>query len=116
MADGSRCDERIGLNSLLQERQLVRATRAEFEGDDARPLPPDAFCRPVLEGGIIAFDGNVVTGGVGANFLGIGANAQYQQDTVTVGMRVVSVQTGEVLTSVTTDQDRLFRRSGRERL
>ncbi len=39
-------DERIGLNSLLQERQLVRATRAEFEGDDARPLPADAFCRP----------------------------------------------------------------------
>jgi curli production assembly/transport component CsgG len=95
-------DERIGLNSLLQERQLVRATRAEFEGDDARPLPPMRFAGLLLEGGIIAFDGNVVTGGVGANFLGIGGNVQYQQDTVTVGMRVVSVQTGEILTSVTT--------------
>jgi curli production assembly/transport component CsgG len=95
-------DERIGLNSLLQERQLVRATRAEFEGDDARPLPPMRFAGLLLEGGIIAFDGNVVTGGVGANFLGIGGNVQYQQDTVTIGMRVVSVQTGEILTSVTT--------------
>ncbi len=60
------------------------------------------FAGLLLEGGIIAFDGNVVTGGAGANFLGIGGNVQYQQDTVTVGMRVVSVQTGEILTSVTT--------------
>jgi curli production assembly/transport component CsgG len=95
-------DERIGLNNLLQERQLVRATRAEFEGDDAKPLPPMRFAGLLLEGGILAFDGNVVTGGVGANFLGIGGDVQYQQDTVTVGMRVVSVQTGEILTSVTT--------------
>jgi curli production assembly/transport component CsgG len=95
-------DERIGLNNLLQERQLVRATRAEFEGDDAKPLPPMRFAGLLLEGGILAFDGNVVTGGVGANFLGIGGDVQYQQDTVTVGMRIVSVQTGEILTSVTT--------------
>src|SRR5580704_5974404 len=95
-------DERGGLNDLLQERQLVRATRAEFEGDNARPLPPMRFAGLLLEGGILAFDGNVTTGGVGANFLGIGGNVQYQQDTVTVGMRVVSVQTGEILTSVTT--------------
>jgi curli production assembly/transport component CsgG len=95
-------DERVGLNNLLQERQLVRATRAEFDGDNAKPLPPIRFAGLMLEGGILAFDANVVTGGVGANFLGIGANVQYQQDTVTVGMRVVSVQTGEVLTGVTT--------------
>src|SRR6202008_1703199 len=36
-------DERGGLNDLLQERQLVRATRAEFEADAARPLPPMRF-------------------------------------------------------------------------
>jgi curli production assembly/transport component CsgG len=95
-------DERGGLNDLLQERQLVRATRAEFEGENARPLPPMRFAGLLLEGGILAFDGNVTTGGVGANFLGIGADAQYRQDIVTVGMRVVSVQTGEILTSVTT--------------
>jgi curli production assembly/transport component CsgG len=95
-------DERGGLNDLLQERQLVRATRAEFEGDNARPLPPMRFAGLLLEGGILAFDGNVTTGGVGANFLGIGADVQYRQDIVTVGMRVVSVQTGQILTSVTT--------------
>ncbi|MFA5958456.1 CsgG/HfaB family protein [Hyphomicrobium sp.] len=95
-------DERGGLNDLLQERQLVRATRAEFEADNARPLPPMRFAGLLLEGGIIGFDGNVVTGGVGANFLNIGGDVQYRQDTVTVAMRVVSVQSGEMLTSITT--------------
>jgi curli production assembly/transport component CsgG len=95
-------DERGGLNDLLQERQLVRATRAEFEAENARPLPPMRFAGLLLEGGVLGFDGNVTTGGIGANFLGIGADVQYRQDSVTVGMRVVSVQNGQILTSVTT--------------
>jgi curli production assembly/transport component CsgG len=95
-------DERGGLNDLLQERQLVRATRAEFEADGARPLPPMRFAGLLLEGGIIGFDGNVITGGAGANFLNIGGDVQYRQDTVTVAMRIVSVQTGQILTSITT--------------
>src|SRR6201991_2613790 len=95
-------DERNGLNDLIQERTLVRATRAEFEAENARPLPPIRFAGLLLEGGIIGFDGNVITGGVGANFLNIGGDVQYRQDTVTVAMRIVSVQTGEVLTSITT--------------
>ncbi len=95
-------DERGGLNDLLQERQLVRATRAEFEVDNARPLPPMRFAGLLLEGGIIGFDGNVVTGGAGANFLNIGGDVQYRQDTVTVAARIVSVQSGEMLTSITT--------------
>ncbi|WP_424629004.1 CsgG/HfaB family protein [Bradyrhizobium sp. SYSU BS000235] len=95
-------DERNGLSDLLNERQLVKVTRAEFEGENARPLPPIRFAGLLIEGGIIGFDGNVITGGVGANFLNIGGDVQYRQDTVTVAMRVVSVQTGEVLTSITT--------------
>lgn len=95
-------DERGSLNDLLQERQLVKATRAEFEGDNARPLPPVRFAGLLIEGGIIAFDGNIVTGGAGANYLNIGANVNYRRDTVTVAMRVVSVQSGAILTSVTT--------------
>ena len=94
--------ERTGLASLLQERQLITATRKEVDGDKAKPLPPLHFAGLLIEGGIIAFDGNTVTGGVGANFLGIGGDTKYRQDTVTVGMRVVSVQSGEVLSSVTT--------------
>jgi curli production assembly/transport component CsgG len=95
-------DERTGLNNLLQERQLIRATRAEYEGVTAKPLPPIRFVSLLIEGGILGFDGNTTTGGIGANFLGIGGDTQYREDVVTVGMRVVSVQTGEILTSVTT--------------
>lgn len=95
-------DERGGLNDLIQERQLVKATRAEFEAENARPLPPIRFAGLLLEGGVIGFDGNVTTGGIGANLLGIGGDVQYRQDSVTIAMRIVSVQSGEILTSVTT--------------
>ena len=94
--------ERTGLNDLLQERQLVRATRQEFDKDNAKPLPPIRFAGLIVEGGILTYDANTMTGGLGANFLGIGANSQYRRDMVTVGVRIVSVQSGEVLTSVTT--------------
>lgn len=94
--------ERTGLNDLLQERQLIRATRQEFNRDSAKPLPPIRFAGVMVQGGILTYDANTMTGGVGANFLGVGANTQYRRDMVTVGVRIVSVQTGEVLTSVTT--------------
>jgi curli production assembly/transport component CsgG len=94
--------ERTGLNDLLQERQLIRATRAEFDKDVARPLPPVRFAGLIIEGGILTFDANYVTGGVGAKFLGIGGDVKYRRDIVTIGMRTVSVQSGEVLVSVTT--------------
>jgi curli production assembly/transport component CsgG len=94
--------ERSGLNNLLQERQLIRATRQEFEGDNAKPLPPIRFAGLILEGGILAYDANTVTGGAGARYLGIGGDVKYRRDVVTVGARIVSVQSGEVLSSVTT--------------
>ena len=94
--------ERTDLAALLQERQLINATRKEIDGDGAKPLPPLHFAGLIIEGGIIAYDANIITGGLGANYLGIGADAKYRRDTVTVGMRVVSVQSGKVITSVTT--------------
>jgi curli production assembly/transport component CsgG len=94
--------ERTGLNDLLQERQLVRATRQEYDHEKAKPLPPMRFAGLIIEGGILGFDANTTTGGAGANFLGIGGASQYRRDVVTVGVRVVSVQSGEVLSSVTT--------------
>jgi curli production assembly/transport component CsgG len=41
------------------------------------------------------------TGGVGANILSIGAQQQYSKDVITVSLRLVSVNTSEVLLSVT---------------
>jgi curli production assembly/transport component CsgG len=59
------------------------------------------FAGVLLEGGVVGYDTNTVTGGVGATLLGIGGDAKYQQDTVTVYLRATSVKTGEVLTSIT---------------
>ncbi len=94
--------ERAGLASLLQERQIINATRKEFDADNFQALPPLRFAGLLMEGGIIAYDANIKTGGAGANYLGIGGDVKYRRDIVTVGLRVVSVQSGEVLTSVTT--------------
>jgi curli production assembly/transport component CsgG len=40
-----------------------------------------------------------LTGGAGASVLGISGNTQYRKDVVTVSLRLVSVQTGEILVS-----------------
>src|SRR3546814_1339131 len=71
------------------------------EEPDRRALPALLFAGVLLEGGIVGYDTNTVTGGAGAAFLGIGGRTEYRQDTVTVYLRAVSVRTGEVLTSVT---------------
>lgn len=92
--------ERGGLDNLVKERQLIRQMRELYEGKDAKPLPPMVFAGVIVEGGIIGYDSNTLSGGSGARVLGIGAQTEYRQDEVTVSLRTVSVATGEVLTSV----------------
>jgi curli production assembly/transport component CsgG len=94
--------ERNDLQPLLQERQIIQNTRTAAEGDKAASLPPLRFAGILLEGGVIGYDADETTGGIGANYLGIGADTQYRQDIITVALRAVSVQTGRVLASVTT--------------
>lgn len=96
--------ERESLRNLLNERQIIREMRERYLGEtgvNAQALPAMLFAGVLLEGGIISYDTNTVTGGAGAAFLGIGARSEYRQDTVTVYLRAVSVRTGEVLTTVT---------------
>lgn len=92
--------ERTGLNNLLQERRIIRGTREEFSDGNQPAMPPLRFAGLMLEGGIVAYDTNLTTGGAGAAWLGVGADWQYQRDMVTVSLRAVSVQSGEVLASV----------------
>lgn len=94
--------ERVGLENLIKERQMIRQMREQYQGkENAKPLPPMIFAGIIMEGGIVGYDSNTQTGGSGVRLLGIGAQTQYQSDTVTVTLRTVSVATGEVLTTTT---------------
>ena len=96
--------ERIGLDNLVKERQLIRSTREQFEDEKTRQLKPLLFAGILIEGGVVGYDSNVATGGAGARYLGIGLQTQYRVDNVTVSMRVVSVSTGEVLATISTEK------------
>jgi curli production assembly/transport component CsgG len=99
--------ERGNLKNLLQERQLVKITRSEYAGPNGKKLPnlpPLLYGGMIIEGGIISYDSNVITGGAGAAFLGISGSTQYHRDLVTIYLRAVSVETGKVLLSVTSSK------------
>ena len=87
--------ERVGLDNLTKERQLIRSTRENFEQD--QKLQPLLFAGLLIQGGVINYDTNVQSGGMGARYLGIGTSKQYREDVVTISLRLVSVSTGEVL-------------------
>jgi curli production assembly/transport component CsgG len=89
--------ERVGLENLSRERQIIRQTR-ESVGDETQ-LAPLMFAGLIVEGAIVGYDSNTLTGGAGARYLGVGPSTQYREDVITVTMRAVSVQTGEILTS-----------------
>ena len=96
--------ERGGLDALVKERQIIRSTRSKFEGEKAKELRPLLFAGVLLEGGIVGYDTNKETGGSGARYLGIGINDEYRKDVVLVGLRLISVQTGEVLLAVSAEK------------
>jgi curli production assembly/transport component CsgG len=104
--------ERVNLDNLLKERQMIKQTREIYEGANAKPLPPLTLAGVILEGGIVDYNSNVQTGGTGVALLGIGPYTQYTQDQVVISMRLVSVQTGEVLTSVTIEKNLLSTQDG----
>lgn len=107
--------ERIGMDNLIKERQLIRQTREVYERElesGPTPLKPMLFAGLILEGGIVGYDSNNVAGGVGARYLGIGTQTEYRVDTVTVSMRLVSVSTGRVLLSIATQKTIASHRSG----
>lgn len=91
--------EREGLQNLLTERKIIRALELN---DETKSVPPLLSAGILIEGGIIAYDSNVKTGGTGARYLGIGINRQYRVDQVTVNLRAVDVRTGQILNSIST--------------
>jgi len=99
--------ERENLGNLLNERKIIRSTRAESEaitGKKEPNLPGLLFAGIILEGGIISYDANVITGGAGLRYFSAGGSGQYREDKVTVYLRAISTSTGEILKTVYTSK------------
>lgn len=94
--------ERVGLDNLTKERQLIRSAREQSanEEEKKKALRPLLFAGILIEGAVISYEANLESGGAGARYLGIGNSIQYREDNITVSLRMVSVATGEVLLEV----------------
>ncbi|TSC95706.1 MAG: Uncharacterized protein Athens101426_635 [Parcubacteria group bacterium Athens1014_26] len=107
--------EREGLSNLLNERKIIRSTQESINTakksskEDQLSLPPLLYASVIIEGGIIAYDTNLVTGGFGAKYFGLSGSAQTRRDQVTIYLRVVSVKSGRILKSVSTTKSILSR-------
>lgn len=87
--------DRVGLEYLAKERQLIRSSRIDF--DEKQKLKPLLFAGLLMEGSVVGYESNVTSGGSGARYLGIGASKKYRKDVITVSLRTISVLTGRVL-------------------
>ena len=98
--------EREGLQNLLTERKIIRASqkKADTPINIQGELPPLQAANLMLEGGIIAYDTNVRSGGEGARYLGIDISREYRVDQVSVNLRAVDVRSGQVLANVMTSK------------
>lgn len=98
--------ERENIGNLLNERKLIRSSHLQYNpsGGGVNAVPPLLFAGVILEGGVISYDANVMTGGAGMRYFGTGAGGQYRQDRVTVCLRAISTNSGKVLKTVYTSK------------
>lgn len=95
--------ERESLQELLTERRIVRALDGSQDKNTPQIyIPPLVPASILIDGGIISYESNVRTGGLGARFLGVGASTLYRVDQVTIGLRSVDIRTGQILQTVST--------------
>ncbi|WP_456463015.1 CsgG/HfaB family protein [Lutibacter sp.] len=96
--------ERENIGNLLNERQIIRSTRKEYaknnKSKQITSIPPLLFAGIILEGGIVSYDSNIITGGSGARYFGAGGSTQYREDRITVYLRAVSTSSGRILKNV----------------
>ena len=90
--------ERVSLDAVTKERQLIRSTRETFDED--QKLLPLKFGDMIMTGGVLSYQANISSGGMGARNLGIGISRQFREDIITISLRTVSVSTGRILTEV----------------
>lgn len=95
--------ERENLSNLSTERNIIRNTKQEYIKNlnpNEPPLPPLLYAGLLLEGGIISYDTNILTGGIGARYFGVGGSSRYRQDRITIYLRAVSTSNGEILKTI----------------
>jgi len=96
--------EREGLQNILTERKIIRASQDKNTDKTQDLLPPLMTSSIILEGGIIGYESNVQTGGLGLGYFGYMTSSLFRQDDITVYLRAVDVRTGRVLLSVSTSK------------
>ena len=96
--------EREGLSNLLNERKIIRQTRKQYGNANGQlpPLPPLLYAPIMLDGGVVAYESNLLSGGMGARYFGAGGFTEFRRDTVTVDLRAVSVKRGTILKTLQT--------------
>ena len=95
--------ERENLQDLLTERKIVRALEMPQGPNTPQVQLQQLLPASVLvEGGVISYESNVRTGGIGVRYLGVGISNQYRVDQVTVNLRTVDMRGGHILNSVST--------------
>jgi curli production assembly/transport component CsgG len=88
--------ERETIPTILNERKVVVAAMPDVEN----PLQPLLLPGIIITGGAISYDRKVSQQFLGIGFASINGQKKIYSDRVSVALRAVSVQTGEVLESV----------------
>ena len=96
--------ERENLQNVLTERKIIRAIEQPNDSENKTPikLPTLIGAKLLIEGAVVGYDSNIKTGGIGVKYLGVGSAGQYRADQVTVNLRAVDANTGQILHTVST--------------
>ena len=95
--------ERKNIENIIKERQIIRSAMDEVNPESE--LPSMLYAGMLVEGGIVGYDANTLSGGDGVRVFGIGVSEKYTKHTVTVAIRAISVATSEVLASILVEKE-----------
>ena len=63
----------------ITEQNIIKNTQEDFS-DKPPQIQPLLYAGILVEGGIISYESNIVSGGIGASYLGIGISKQYRKE------------------------------------
>lgn len=101
--------ERENYAQLQNERTVIRNMEMQ-QGKAKSILPPLRPANILIGGGIVSYDTNTLSGGLGAKYYGIGGFGDARTDEMTISLRATDVMTGEMMIAVTTSKKILSQR------